>query len=171
MCDGSSTGNLVQRRSTPWDSLFMHKPYFPPSKLSIKWQRGTVDDNIMRVQHVRKWCRQSERGQMDIHDEYCTRWPSTQKEVNAAQVEELLLGQWTNTWKITNTTVIQKWTWLFKNSCKCKRPISNTHGTEHDRATSHKCATAVTLLREPQIPPTSTTLINDNNSSITTKII
>jgi len=47
----------------------------------------------MRVQYVRKWCRQSEHGQMDIDDEYCTRWASTRKDVNAAQVQEHLLGQ------------------------------------------------------------------------------
>lgn len=93
MCYGSSTGNLVQRISTQCDSLFVHKPCFSPIKIKYQVGDSTVGDNIMSVQHVTKWCKQSKHGQMDIHDEYCTRWPSTRKNVNAAQVEELLLGQ------------------------------------------------------------------------------
>jgi hypothetical protein len=49
-------------------------------------------DGIMRVRHVRKWCRYFGAGRPDIRDDYGNGRPSTYRaEVNGAQVEKLIL--------------------------------------------------------------------------------
>jgi hypothetical protein len=46
----------------------------------------------MRVQHVRKWCREFENDQMDTHGDDHSGWTSLSgMNVNSAQVEELIL--------------------------------------------------------------------------------
>jgi hypothetical protein len=45
------------------------------SKFTKNWQ-SEYDDDVVRVQRARKWCRGLESGQTDIRDDDCTIWPS-----------------------------------------------------------------------------------------------
>jgi hypothetical protein len=62
-------------------------------------------DGLIQVQHVRKWCREFENGQKDIHDDDRTDQHSTSSAcVNAAKVEEVILGNKQGTLKVTSST-------------------------------------------------------------------
>jgi hypothetical protein len=77
------------------------------------------------VQHVRKWCREFENGQKGIHDDDCADQHSTSSAyLNAAEVEEVILGNKQGTWKVTSSTAMRMWKWLFLNGYKCKCLIS-----------------------------------------------
>ena len=34
----------------------------------------------------------------------------------------ICFGCWSNTWRVTDCTIMRKWEWLFRNGCECKSP-------------------------------------------------
>jgi len=65
------------------------------------------------VQHVRKWCREFENGQKDIRDDDRTdRYSTSSACVNAAEVEEVIVGNKQGAWKVTTwdvEVVVPEW--------------------------------------------------------------
>jgi hypothetical protein len=121
--------NLSMKKFEVWFTFYGQNMFPPPIKINSQLIE-MYGEGIMRVQHVRKWGSESENGRMDIHDEDRTGWPNiTRKDVNAARVVELLLGQRSSASEIANSSIIWKWMRLFKNSCKCKSSIPITNLT------------------------------------------
>jgi hypothetical protein len=56
--------------------LFLRAKKVPPAE--IHHELGTVyGANVMTVQHVHKWCREFDSGQVNVMDEQRRGWPST----------------------------------------------------------------------------------------------
>jgi hypothetical protein len=83
-------------------------------------------DGLIQVQHVRKRCREFENCQKDIHDDddHTDQHSTSSACVNAAEVEEVILGNKQGTWKVTSSTAMRTWKWLFLNGHKCRCLIS-----------------------------------------------
>lgn len=108
MCEASDIGNLfhvevhcvIQFLWVNWVSCIQVHSHL------IKGS----DDGLIQVQHVRKWCREFENGQKDIRDDDCTDWHSISSAcVNAAEVEEVIVGNKQGTWKVATSTAMRTW--------------------------------------------------------------
>lgn len=86
---GTWSSKEVQEMCFIW---FLWEKHASPSRIHHKLVQ-VYSDGTVRVQHVRKWCRQFKNGSMDIHDEDQTNQTSTSRmNANVARVEILILG-------------------------------------------------------------------------------
>jgi hypothetical protein len=82
-------------------------------------------DGVMRVQHVRKWCREFENGRTGIHDTNRISRPNTSRTaVNAARVKLIFGPLICNTWEVAVYAVMRKWKWPFVSGCEYTSLIS-----------------------------------------------
>jgi hypothetical protein len=82
-------------------------------------------DGLIQVQHVRKWCREFENGQKDIHsDDRTNRHSTSSARLYAAEVAEVIFGNKQGTWKVASSTAMKTWKWLFLSGYKCRCLIS-----------------------------------------------
>jgi hypothetical protein len=105
------TGNFEDVCSVIWSSWAKHVFSIPVHSRLVK----VSGEGVIRVlQHVRKWCKEFESGKMDIRDEHTDQHSTLSACVNAAQVEEVILGNQRVTCKLASSIVLGR-----GSGCSC----------------------------------------------------